>query len=205
MATLIGHRLQRFTEPGSLGLVRDTAYWLCHWPQLDRPTALFADGSGAIRVYGPPTPRNVVFPPDTEFPPVAFDALYPAEQAVLATGRRRGVVNLDDELAAIWLAAYEQAAAALPPHAAREPTLSGCHFLRHREVTERKVVGRSGLETKQDVEQFVATLSVDEVADLIAGKVDEAELRAAKVFVSVADSARTMDGAEIAAKIRALR
>jgi hypothetical protein len=60
---------QRITnaKPGGLGIVTNTRYVRCFWPRLDRPTALFAAGSSGIEVQGPPTPRNVVFPPDTVF------------------------------------------------------------------------------------------------------------------------------------------
>lgn len=52
---------------GALGVVKDVRFVRCLWPRLDRPTALFAEGSSGIEVMGPPTPRNVVFPPDTVF------------------------------------------------------------------------------------------------------------------------------------------
>lgn len=64
---IIGARLQRFTAPGSMGVVTDTTYRQCFWPALDRPTALFAEGSSGIQVQGPPTPRNVIFPAGTVF------------------------------------------------------------------------------------------------------------------------------------------
>ena len=75
MQTLTGVRLQILFKPwtalepvpGALGVVTDTRYVRCFWPALDQPTALFADGSSGIEVEGPPTPRNVVFPPGTKF------------------------------------------------------------------------------------------------------------------------------------------
>lgn len=68
MATeVVNARLYEFNTPGSLGVVKDTVYRRCYWPSLDQPTALFAEGSAGIQVEGPPTPRNVIFPPDTVF------------------------------------------------------------------------------------------------------------------------------------------
>lgn len=62
-----GARLQAYGKPGSMGVVTDTHYKNCHWPKLDQPTALFAEGSSGLVIEGPPTPRNVLFPPDTVF------------------------------------------------------------------------------------------------------------------------------------------
>lgn len=62
-----------FSLPGRLGVVRDTRFVRCYWPALDAPCALFADGSGGIEVQGPPTPRNIVFPPGTRFLPVVVN------------------------------------------------------------------------------------------------------------------------------------
>ena len=67
MQEVVGARFQTFDQPGSMGVVTDTRYVRCFWPKLDRPTPLFAAGSSGIEVEGPPTPRNVVFPPDTKF------------------------------------------------------------------------------------------------------------------------------------------
>lgn len=61
------------TAPGVFGVVKDVRFVRCYWPSLDAPVALFADGSGGIEVQGPPTPRNVVFPPDTVFLPVVVN------------------------------------------------------------------------------------------------------------------------------------
>jgi hypothetical protein len=62
--------LRDFAERESLGVVNDMIFVRCFWPQLDTPTPLFADGSSGIEVAGPPTPRNVIFPPDTVFLPM---------------------------------------------------------------------------------------------------------------------------------------
>jgi hypothetical protein len=67
MKEIIGARLQAFAAPGSMGAVKDTRYTRCFWPKLDQPTALFAAGSSGLVIEGPPTPRNVIFPPDTVF------------------------------------------------------------------------------------------------------------------------------------------
>lgn len=64
---------QNLAEPGCFGVVTNTRFVRCYWPSLDEPVALFADGSGGIEVQGPPTPRNVVFPPDTVFLPIAVN------------------------------------------------------------------------------------------------------------------------------------
>lgn len=62
-----GANFFKFKKSDSMGVVTDTFYDRCFWPALDRPTALFAPGSFGIQVAGPPTPRNVIFPPDTVF------------------------------------------------------------------------------------------------------------------------------------------
>lgn len=68
MATeIVGARLYGFGASGSMGVVTDTVYRRCFWPRLAQPTAIFAVGSSGIVVEGPPTPRNVVFPPGTGF------------------------------------------------------------------------------------------------------------------------------------------
>lgn len=71
MADVIGARLQRFNTPGALGVVTDTRYIGCKWPVMDAPFSPFADGSEGIHVDGPPTPRNIIFPPGTTFGPRA--------------------------------------------------------------------------------------------------------------------------------------
>ena len=67
MKEIVGANLHEFVEPGSMGIVTETRYIKCYWPKLDEPTELFADGSGGLEIQGPPTPRNVIFPPDTKF------------------------------------------------------------------------------------------------------------------------------------------
>ena len=62
-----------FHQAGRVGVVKNVRFVRCFWPSLDRPVALFANGSGGIEVMGPPTPRNVVFPPDTVFLPQEAD------------------------------------------------------------------------------------------------------------------------------------
>lgn len=62
-----GANFRNFKTNGSMGVVVDVTYVGCYWPDLDRPVALFADGSRGIKVQGPPTPRNILFPDDTEF------------------------------------------------------------------------------------------------------------------------------------------
>lgn len=140
MQIIVGARLQGFTAPGSAGVVRETRFVNCYWPPLDRPTRIFAEGSGGIEVMGR-TPRNVWFPDDTVFLDYYPDALYPAEQAVLkAMPFRRGLVNLTPPEAQIWLEAYEEAVAKLPPTASVFATPRACNFLRHREEVSRRTV-----------------------------------------------------------------
>lgn len=67
MQIIEGERFFKYLDKGSMGVVTDTRFVRCFWPRLDRPTMLFAEGSSGLEVQGPPTPRNVVFPPDTVF------------------------------------------------------------------------------------------------------------------------------------------
>jgi hypothetical protein len=67
MDEVVGKRLQAFNTPGSLGVVKDTRYIRCFWPLNDLPFNPFAEGSEGIEVQGPPTPRNILFPPGTRF------------------------------------------------------------------------------------------------------------------------------------------
>src|SRR5262245_59256824 len=62
----------KFTQ-ASLGIVKDVRFVRCFWPKLDQPVALFSHLSSGVEVMGPPTPRNVVFPPDTVFLPQEAD------------------------------------------------------------------------------------------------------------------------------------
>ena len=72
-AIVTAANLRAHAAPGSMGVVTNTRYVMCYWPSLDEPVALFADGSAGIEVQGPPTPRNVLFPPDTLFLPVLIN------------------------------------------------------------------------------------------------------------------------------------
>lgn len=67
MIDVVGARLQKFSTPGSLGVVKDTRYIRCFWHGSDTPFSPFAEGSSGIEVEGPPTPRNILFPPGTKF------------------------------------------------------------------------------------------------------------------------------------------
>lgn len=62
-----------FHAQACLGVVKNVRFVRCFWPTLDRPVALFSHLSSGIEVMGPPTPRNVVFPPDTVFLPQESD------------------------------------------------------------------------------------------------------------------------------------
>jgi hypothetical protein len=58
------------TESGCFGVVTDTHYVKQLWPRPPNPIAPFAPGSKGIKVQGPPSPRNIIFPDDTEFLPI---------------------------------------------------------------------------------------------------------------------------------------
>jgi hypothetical protein len=62
--------MKQFLEPGSAGIVKDVTFIDCKWPPLTHPVAIFAEGSSGIVVKGNPTPRNVIFPPDTNAGPI---------------------------------------------------------------------------------------------------------------------------------------
>lgn len=178
MKVVAFRRLQQYMLPGSLGVVVDTRYIRCFWPRLDAPTKLFADGSFGISVMGPPLPRNVIFPDDTVFEDTALDALHSAEIAVMSNGSRRGLVNLTDAEAALWVAAYDAAVAELLPSASKLPIANERYCLRDRTV-------KPGTEAKPQYEEFVAVITAQEAEDMLDGKVTEEELRAEKTFISL--------------------
>ena len=120
-----------------MGVVTDTTFIFCYWPPLDTPTELFADGSAKLRVMGN-TPRNVVFPEDTEFLAYYPDALYPAELAAKAAGAP-AMVNLSDAHYAAWQAAYDAAVATFPPTHTILQTPSESVFNRERKREDRLV------------------------------------------------------------------
>lgn len=205
MQLIIGARLQGFTTPGSMGVVKDIRFVNCFWPKLDQPTRIFADGSSGIEVLGT-TPRNVWFPDDVVFLPYHPDALYPAEQAVLkAFPFRRGLVNLSPVEAQIWQEAYDKAVASFPPTHAVYETPRAVNFIRHYEEKSRqvkvlaedsvtvhadgtKVIIPAGTEiTKINYDEYVAELTAKEAEDIATGKVDKAALT--KDFVRVTDGA----------------
>lgn len=64
---ITGKRLYSWDKNDSAGVVTDTLYAQCFWPHSDVPIRPFAAGSARIRVQGPPTPRNIIFPVDTVF------------------------------------------------------------------------------------------------------------------------------------------
>jgi len=140
MALIVGARMQGFMQPGAAGVVRDMLFVNCHWPKLDRPTRIFAEGSAGLSVMGT-TPRNVWFPDDTVFLDYYPDALYPAEQAVLkAMPFRRSLVNLTPPEAEIWMKAYQEAVAGFPPTHTVFSTPRHVNFLRHREEVSRRTI-----------------------------------------------------------------
>lgn len=177
---ITGANLRTFTAPGSMGVVNDIRYICCVWPKLDKPTALFAPGSSGIRVLSIGPARNVVFPDDTVFEEIALDALYPAELAVKqAFPNIAGLKNLTPEQSAIWIAAYDTAAAALPPTATKLTTPEA-HFL--REIVADKPA--------------VAMLTKQEAVDLCKGIVDEVALKSGKEFFDEAGAKVVVGGAK---------
>ena len=204
MNLAIGIRMQGFVAPGSAGVVTDTLFVNCYWPKLDRPTRIFAAGSSGIKVMGT-TPRNVWFPDDVEFMTYYPDALYPAEQAIFKAFpfKRIGLVNLSPAEAQVWLDAYNAAVATFPPTHTVLQTPRNTNFLRHREVKRERTITlkedsvdaagnilRAGAQiVKRDFDEYVAELTPQECADLMARKVDEATLRAEKEFVKLGDPA----------------
>ena len=194
-----------------MGVCQDMRFIHCYWPKLDRPTRIFAVGSSGIEVLGR-TPRNVWFPDDVVFLEDWLDARYPAEQAVLkAFPFRRGLINLSPVEAQIWMDAYDAAVAKLNPGHTHYATPRECNFLRHREEKSRRsimlaedsvqthedgsktVLAKGSTITKIEYEEFVANLSAQECADIVDGKVDEVDLRAAKTFVHISE-VRVVDG-----------
>ena len=201
-ALAIGIRMQGFTQPGSAGIVTDTLFVNCYWPKLDRPTRIFAPGSSGIKVMGT-TPRNVWFPDDVVFETYYPDALYPAELAVKAAFpfKRVGLVNLSPAEAQVWLDAYNAAVATFPPTHTVLTTPRNTNFLRHREVKSERTITlkedsvdaagnilRAGAQiVKREFDEYVAELTPQECADLMARKVDETTLRESKEFVKIDD------------------
>lgn len=203
---IIGARLQIFTAPGSMGVVKNVRFVNCFWPKLDRPTRIFADGSSGIEVLGT-TPRNVWFPDDVVFLPYHPDALYPAEQAVFkAFPFRRGLVNLSPVEAQIWQEAYDAAVASFPLTHAVYDTQRASNFLRHYEEKSRtekalaqdsvntyadgtKVIIPAGtVVTKIEYDEYIAELTAVEADSIAKGISDPVEVSATKTFLSVSDS-----------------
>ena len=160
MRILIGHRIT-----GPLGVVTDTRFVRCFWPALDQPTKLFDEGSKGIEVLG--SARNVWFPDDTVWLDYFPDALYPAEMAVKAAfPRLAGMVNLTDEQALIWQAAYDDAAKTFPPTHAVHSSPRDCLFLRHK-----------------DGEQvYVSEVTTEQALDIVDGRIDPAEQKLEQEF-----------------------
>ena len=64
---ITGKRFYNWTKRGDAGVVKDTLYRRCFFPVPEVAFTPFAEGSARIRVEGPPTPRNIIFPDDTQF------------------------------------------------------------------------------------------------------------------------------------------
>lgn len=153
---LIGHRIS-----GPLGVVTDTRFVRCYWPKLDQPTRLFAEGSKGIEVLG--SARNVWFPDDTKWLDYYPDALYPAELAVLKAFRMRALINLTDEQAAIWQAAYDAAVATFPKTHAIHSSPRHCLFVRRRQLINAAAA-------KPIYEEQVCEVTPQQAMDIVAGK-----------------------------------
>lgn len=93
-------KLQGFSTTGSMGQVIGSKYKNCHWPpRLEAPVALFAAGSKRLVIEGPPTPRNVVFPPDTVFIGITKAECFFVRHE---EGGIRYVASITSELAALF-------------------------------------------------------------------------------------------------------
>ena len=64
---ITGKRFYNWKKAGDAGVVKDTLYRRCFFPVPEESFSPFAAGSVRIRVEGPPTPRNIIFPDDTQF------------------------------------------------------------------------------------------------------------------------------------------
>lgn len=178
----VGHRIT-----GPLGIVTDTRFVRCYWPKLDEPTRLFSDGSKGIEVLG--SARNVWFPDDTVWLDYYPDALYPAELAVRAAFPNNLVmVNLTDEQAAIWQAAYDAAVVTFPATHAVHSTPRDCLFLRHKELI-------SLLGQKPDFQEYVSEVTTQQAMDIADGKIDPASEKLTLEFRKIEDSHPDVDPA----------
>lgn len=101
--------LCNLTKETNLGVVKDRRYFMCTWPNFDKPTKLFEEGSSGIRIKGGNTPRNVILPDDTVFEDYLPDAIYPAELAfqALVPGWRSGQ-DVTPEQSAQYVKLFEQ-------------------------------------------------------------------------------------------------
>lgn len=180
MRLLIGHRIT-----GPLGVVTDTRFIRCYWPELNKPTRLFAEGSKGIEVLG--SARNVWFPDDTVWLDYYPDALYPAEQAVKAAfPNLLGMVNLTDEQAAIWQAAYDAAVATFPPTHAVHSSPRDCLFLKHGDN-----VAEIGM--KPVLQYYVSELTTQQAMDIVDGNLDPDAEKLAMTFRKIEDSHPDVD------------
>lgn len=192
MRTFVGLDMRQATSPDSMGVVTDVRYHRCLWPDLALPTSIFAIGSAGIVVDGPNTPRNVIFPADTQFPDYLPDALYPPELALAAAyPTLRKLHNLSEDQVAVYLAAYEKAATALPSTAAKHQVVSNCFFLRHIEV-----IAVDG--AKPQYQKYVAPLSRGQAEQIVAGGIAADQIKNEAVFVKAEHSLAAPDTAYFA-------
>ena len=170
MKNYVGHRFQKFDTTGAMGVRTDERYIRCFWPGVKVPTAIFVEGSSGLEVMGPPTPRNIIFPPDTVFLDRMPNAEPAAKQAV-ANMRRDGLarlINLTDEQSDIYWEKLSEVGGKPRPSVGRDR-----FFL--EELGEPAEKG-------SPVDRFVALLTEKEVDDYGAGRVTDTGLRKRKTF-----------------------
>ncbi len=166
----VARRLYGWDGEGKAGVVKDTIFVRCFWPRLDEPAMIFAAGSSGLKVLGPPTPRNVVFPEGTQFLMGCSTAKARAEAAVRELGHKGPIINLPPKLAEAYWAEYEKCLKAKP---GTIPTRHDCFFLRHN--VSRK-------------EKYISELTEREAKDLCEKRKTRAQLEAGREFHDIEDS-----------------
>lgn len=171
--------VQNFNFERSMGVVQDATFINCFWPKLDQPTRLFADGSSGIKVMG--SARNVWFPDDTIWLTYYPDALYPAEMAVRqAFPSIRGLVNLSEEQAQIWQAAYDAAVAEFPVTHSIFESPRDVLFIRHSDLITTD-------EQKPNYEEYVSVVDTATAAEIVAGNISVSDSKLALDFWKLKD------------------
>ena len=118
---------------------------------------------------GPPTPRNIVFPPDTVFLDRIPNAEAAAEKAVQeAHGGTRRIINLTDGMSDIYWETLNAVGGKPRNSIGRERF----YLEEIGEPTEREPKGA----------RFITLLTDSEADDLVSGKITDAALRRQKTF-----------------------